>query len=970
MAPIISIICQEGGHAVALEYAKIVSAAGLPLLVNFPSVEGFLSTTQASQLINGRTGAAIVIVSFDLFPGSGRNPRFRIDTEVIHALLSAYKTDSGTRLYIVVIDTASEKKIESTWLSNIGWIRDGPITREEVLASLLRLATSGGRGDEHISSFGNTASIISAIEVGYTLTSIASEKVAADKIAYEVFKCSHKIWGDTKHYVHLHRGVTLANTARHLRSTHPAVYEDKQKAILLSMERDQVRPQDRIANIKAAFECQRVHYLEEVISTIINETNEIPTPESTHIVARKFVEPQVRKEVGSSNPPSGYGDVVDWLASPRSGVLVLVGQGGIGKTWVMMNLRQLVTARQIEFTKDIARSVVFISSTDIARAFSRPLTNTQEITLYDLYYASKDFDSDGSVSPHRLERETFYNALELGSLVVFVDGLDEIITRHRGRFNAADFFGDLNERLVGESDGKVIVSCRNIFFDHDEYRLAFPYVETYELLAFDKARRDAFFSDGLSAMPNRLAKAVELSDHIGRLPDGRYVPFVLDLVKEIIQEQADGATGPVIDRFQSSILAGDNPNDRIVGQFCHREMVKITDPVGELTVDEQVAVFCQIARVTEASKGRVDKAALTEIMVACLGKRGVQAHVEHFLTHPFVSQEEYRRSGCIDFRFDFMPEYFLMLDACSRMESERPIDEDDIRVFNKFCSINSPFCRGIVERLSGDASDLRFRLIRMNELAWELIGDGRFPTEDGNVLDPDSAIAHFSSALIALLATFEAQHGAVSMRSFTDGLVEVFGKPGMLTKMALLDGFVREEERLRVDFRGLAVDSCLFHSVDFWNCQFDQGTVFSRCRFMNCSGVYSKSSGVGYATFNPDCQFDADFERVLASGNQKVQSTEAQNIDAVRSFVSDFYKQGGFHRKRRDQLERFYGYSNSVIPFKKMYRLMKQHGVVQEEDRGHYTDVRISRDASAAAERLITQGVLSGPLEAIIVGLR
>jgi hypothetical protein len=318
-----------------------------------------------------------------------------------------------------------------------------------------------------------------------------------------------------------------------------------------------------------------------------------------------------------------------------------------------------------------------------------------------------------------------------------------------------------------------------------------------------------------------------------------------------------------------------------------------------------------------------------------------------------------------------MVEYFLMLGAFRRIRTEVPVDEDDGRIYSKFCSINSPFCQGVVERLGFDPSELRLHLVRMNEEAWELLeASERFHSQDLEILDPDSTIAHFSFALVSLLATFEARHGSVDARAFTDGLGEVFGARNRLGRMALLDGFVREEERLRVDFRGLKIEDCLFHSFDIWNCQFDDGTVFSRCRFMNCAGVFSRSSGMQNATFEPGCQFDADFERTLAAGNEKIQGSEAQNIESIRSFIDDFYRSGGFRVISVENLERYYGESNSVVPFKKLYRFMKRCGVVSEEDKGHYVNVSITREASASAERLITQGVLTGQLAEVAVGLR
>jgi len=968
MQPYVSIVCQDGGHAIALEYAKLVTESGIPLLVNFPSDEKYPVASGPEQLLGQHTAALIVILSKDVFTWTGKPSRFKIDLEVIRRLLSASSTPAQSRLFLVLTDDTSASRVKGMWLSTLQCTRDNTIAREEILASLRRLAGGEGIGIE-MSSFNNAASIISAVEPGFTIERIASERVSAEKISYEIFECKHRFRSDTHYYIHLHHGITITNTARHLIANYTYIFRAKNKFILLGIEKGQTRLEERISNVSQAFECKEVQYLENIASKLVADRIGALAVGRTEMAGRKFVEPQVRRGIGEDIPPSDYSVVTDWLGGPSSGVLVLVGQGGIGKTWAMMNLRARITSRKLKFSKPISKRVIFISSTDVARGFARTSFHSEYMTLYDLYCAScVGQDEDENAHANRLSRETFYDALELGSVVVFVDGLDEIITRHRARFNASYFFSDLKGRLDGESDGKVVVSCRNIFFDQDEAKFAFPYVETLELLGFDAGRRYQFFVDGLGSMPGRLAKAVALSDQMAALPEGLYVPFVLDLIKDLLLEQAD-EPAEHLEFFHSEILNSSDLNDRIVGQFCHREMLKILDPVRELTVDDQVRVFCEIARQAAAQRGKVDREALEAIVSRVTGRREAKGYADHLIAHPFTSQEEFSKRGVIDFRFDFMPEYFLMLDAFVGLEAGRPIDSDDIKIFNKYCSMNSPFCVGIISRVTWDASEFHFRLLQMYEQGIQVIA-ADFSDEDSDLMQPESAASQFSFALVSLVAAFQTRSGPLAAANFTQALREVFGEGTKLRRIALLDGFVREEERLRLDFRGLQVEDCLFHAVDIWSCQYDSGSVFSRCRFMNCPGVRSKASGVDLATFQPDCHLDAEFERVYAEGTKKLKGTETQNLDAIRSFVSDFYKQGGFRRINRPNVERYYGSSNSVVPFNRLYRLMKKHGVIEEEDHGNYLEVRIANAAREAAEKLITQGVLGGPLRKVAVGLR
>lgn len=63
MQPYISIVCQNDGHHIALEYAKLVSELNLPILVNFPSEEKYEIASNADQFLGPLCGNDIDIIS-------------------------------------------------------------------------------------------------------------------------------------------------------------------------------------------------------------------------------------------------------------------------------------------------------------------------------------------------------------------------------------------------------------------------------------------------------------------------------------------------------------------------------------------------------------------------------------------------------------------------------------------------------------------------------------------------------------------------------------------------------------------------------------------------------------------------------------------------------------------------------------------------------------------------------------------
>ena len=108
MQPYVSIICQDEGHAVALEYAKLVSEAQIPVLVNFPNAEGYPVASSPNQFLGPHTAALIVILTHDVFTTHAKSyPKFKIDLEVIRGLLEASTTPKTFELITSSIQIAS-----------------------------------------------------------------------------------------------------------------------------------------------------------------------------------------------------------------------------------------------------------------------------------------------------------------------------------------------------------------------------------------------------------------------------------------------------------------------------------------------------------------------------------------------------------------------------------------------------------------------------------------------------------------------------------------------------------------------------------------------------------------------------------------------------------------------------------------------------------------------------------------------
>lgn len=975
MEPSISIICQPDGIQVATQLAKLLTDHDFPVVGNFPSTSGSLESHSPQTLVNEQTALIVLVVSHGWFGQARASTGGMVDPEAMQRLFSLSTGAQNARIFPLLIDDEIKEGITNTWLNDIQWYVDSTTTRNILLQKTEKLGAVG-YFDDQLSAFDGVHSVIEAIEAASDVELTSRERVPEKNIAYDVYVCRHKIRGTLTTYVHLYRGVTLSNTAAHLRdSLAPTTNET---VFLLSRETGQKNFKERIENIKRAFKAQNVMYLEDIVSQQIRTADDEAIWEGYSNQSSYFLEPQLRRNLSFNKAEKGsdFRWLVHWLESSSAGVTVIEGQGGIGKTWTMKELLGRIRSGNIRLANDIDRSTIFIASTDVNRPGSTLNDVSGSFTLYDLYVSAVTGrqTQEKSISP--IDEDIFYNALKMGSIVVFVDGLDEIIARHRGTFDPDSFFGDLQLRMQGGSYAKVVLSCRQLFFDQYEYALKFPSVQTYEILAFDEELRDTYFEDGLGQLKNKVERAKRLSESLAVLPETqRYVPFVLSLIVDIMIEEADDPATDETEQFQnffSDRLMQSEYSDRVIGQFCEREIKKVGDTFRSLTVDQQVEVFCGIAYVNEGDNGRADTRVIRKLIRKATGLQSVGDLSDTFLSHPFLVVSQIGSEAVVDLRFDFMTEHFLMLDLAKKLKDDPDSDQNygilDILIFNKYCTANSTMCRGLALRLGNDDEEFGLCIIGLQLTGERLIAQD-LDESQSNILTPGSAASQFSYSLISLIVARLSLKNNLSTSSLTQALTEIFSSDGTtISRMAIMDGVHTGDTRFRLDFRGLTFIECLFHSIDIWSCQFDHDSKFVRCRFISCDGVRSKDDGITGDTFDATCMLDEAFEKAFAIGETKVIDTQEKIKSDITAFVSDFYSSGRYDVYTEDYIERHYNESNPTIKAKKMIQAFRRHGVLVsagKKNRSKGEWFMMSEDAKPSIERLITQGVISGVLKKV-----
>ncbi|WP_414456437.1 NACHT domain-containing protein [Enterobacter hormaechei] len=134
---------------------------------------------------------------------------------------------------------------------------------------------------------------------------------------------------------------------------------------------------------------------------------------------------------------------------------VIFGQGGVGKTTFCEQAVQRINSKMNDGLK---KKAIFISSIDIN---DDNLSTMSEIsTIEDLY--SLVFNSDEDT---KIEKNSLGLNISCGNLIIIIDGLDELISKLKDKFNVDGFFESIHNLNDTYSNCTIIITSREISLD-------------------------------------------------------------------------------------------------------------------------------------------------------------------------------------------------------------------------------------------------------------------------------------------------------------------------------------------------------------------------------------------------------------------------------------------------------------------------------------------------------------------------
>lgn len=566
----------------------------------------------------------------------------------------------------------------------------------------------------------------------------------------------------------------------------------------------------------------------------------------------------------------------DWYNAENEPIFVVSGHGGIGKTTLAKQFLDSVS------DDNANTGILFIDSKEIISELSRNFSIENKVSdVFDFYKALMDADD---IEGARFDKELLQLSIDNGSLVVVLDGIDEVIAKLGDRFDVERFITSIfNEYSSGLHKTKVLITCRDHFWNEVGKKILLPEIT---LKAFNEDLANDFFEQKLKGDKKKAAKAMDMamllaiegSTASGDKNKKTYIPFLLDMIGYLINSQSLGDN--IKENFDSRYLNSGNHTDQLIAQVCRREIIKLES----LNVDQQIELFIRMASNKQNGISLYDiKGELAEI-VAELD----DSLIEKIKGHPLIQCNNNR----LQFRYDVFDTYFkaLLVYCFFEQKDVEQLSDELIRIVSGYLKYDSSFTATIAERLELDDNLVIFCI--------DVIEAVNSNTHSGNEMFVSSVV----SLLLTLLQDSSEQQSNLDSR--TDLLDKLFSVNGELVGVCLVDIFGSVTAKPTFDFRGKKLRGCTFNNYEyFWECGMDEQTTFHNSMFKGIDPRVGVKYKMPKNLFAKSCDLSL-IQHLLSEKKEEFKNTrEIIKSELVKVFKL-FYQRGNFYPRKQEEVRK------------------------------------------------------------------
>ena len=234
---------------------------------------------------------------------------------------------------------------------------------------------------------------------------------------------------------------------------------------------------------------------------------------------------------------------------------LIIGSGGAGKTTFC---DETIKAIDKITSKGRRKKAIMLSSFELPEELSNNIIIN---SIQDLYFLLKN-------DQNKINRAILELNISSGNFILVIDGLDEIVSKLKDRFNLKGFFDSIVQLNHTYQNSTILITSRDLSYCLDYDSLSG--VTVLNLKGFDEELSKKYFEKRFYDKEDNLELERKALRYLSELNSGNNTtPLMLALISDLIQ---DGDELKI--NSKSKYFINDNPLDVIVYSLIEREIDK------------------------------------------------------------------------------------------------------------------------------------------------------------------------------------------------------------------------------------------------------------------------------------------------------------------------------------------------------------------------------------------------------------
>ncbi|MHA3982929.1 NACHT domain-containing protein [Acinetobacter venetianus] len=546
----------------------------------------------------------------------------------------------------------------------------------------------------------------------------------------------------------------------------------------------------------------------------------------------------------------------------------IIGSGGAGKTTFC---DETIKAIDKITSKGKRKKALMLSSFELPEDIPN---NINVHSIQDLYFLLKG--DHGGINRSILELN-----ISSGNFILVIDGLDEIVSKLKDRFNINGFFESIDNLNHTYQNSSILITSRDLSYCLDYKSIVG--VKILNLKGFDVDLSKKYFEKRFKNKENAFDLEKKSLKYLSELSSGNNTtPLMLALISDLVEDGDDLKINSSSDYF-----IDENPLDNIVYSLISREIDKQNL---EITTDQYFQIIKDI--VVEYN-GKISNTQLRDL-VEITTESTNDDYYKAFYISPLLSK---RRSD-YHIKYDSLELWFKKRALFSCLRKRKVFDYNCLKVFS---TTNAYLGEDLISDFNNLDLDTDFLNENIKFYLKEIIAKER-------VLDVDMKII---SGLLYLFVAKNKINDKCDLSIAIKSLLPIeFDK---IKKICIYGSFHP------IDFNDIVVSEGYFNRyTNLSNCIFPENkTIFYDSTFINFSADdFSKKSSLNKNHFD-NCSLDKGLLEVI----NKVENTIVNKVENIKHDLKKIFKcgysEGGFSWK-------------SILVYKQQCNSLKSNIILSE----------------------------------------